>query len=280
MIFSCLPPDSKCEWADLKRFVVQYNDTQDAAYQRAACLDVEKRGMKMPELLLEAHGERPVVIERKSVAWPREEYFADHRHEHELASLVVDRIHTDNDSFAYSSFQLTLYTYALQGKKKRDIHDFASQIANHILSHQDAAKSLRGISSQQPIPWHFSRARFDDEEESAPTVGCRITIRDDEPDLEASLEEFRRRVAAARQGYAAEFVRCAEAAAEKFAEFAHCRRLFLVQFFGSVTNRVRDDDLVKIIRTAQIPDAIDEVWLADADWVSADDYEIVWKHVR
>ena len=75
MIFSCFPPQEKCEWFHLREFVDRYSRSVGKAYTLTACLDVEGRSDKEPELLLNAPEETPIVIERKSVVWPREEIF-------------------------------------------------------------------------------------------------------------------------------------------------------------------------------------------------------------
>ena len=281
VLFWCLPPDSKCEWANLRRFVDDYNSAHGTAYSHTACLDVSERNSRQPEVRLDSPGEPSLVIERKSVAWPSGEYFADHRHEHQLGSLVQNRIHAVDDSFSESLFQLTLSALALKGRKKTEIRATAGQIADHILSSRDAAKSQRGVRGQQPIPWHFGPARFVDEDERPPGAWFRVQVEDVEPDFGSSPDEFRRQRASAKRGYAAEFLRCAEAAARKFAAYGHCRRVLVVQFFGSgMDDRVSDDDLVEIVRTGEIPTAIDEVWVAYHEWVSAWDYEVAWRHVR
>lgn len=280
MLFWCLPPDNACEWANLQGFVHIYNSVHSAAYTLTACLDVDERNSLQPEVLLDAPGEPSVVVERKSIAWSRDEYFADRRHEHELANLVLDRVLAHDGSFAESLFRLAFPAVALKGKRKIEVRVVAYQIADRILSIRDAAKSRRGVGDQQPIPWHFGPAHSVDESERPPGTWCLVEVADEESDFGLSADEFRRRRASAKQGYAAEFVRCAEAAAAKFETYGHCRRLLVVQFFGSMADRVSDDDLVEIVRTAPIPSSIDEVWVAYAEWVSAYDYEVAWKRAR
>ena len=281
MLFCCLPPDSKCEWASLRRFVDDYNSARDTAYSHTACPDVSERNSPQPEVLLDSPGEPQLVIERKSIAWPSGEYFADHRHEHQLANLVRDRIHAVDGPFSGSLFQLTFPAAALKGKKKTEIHAAAGQIADRILSSRDAAKSQRGVEGRQPIPWHFGLAHSVDEDERPPGAWFRVQVWDGGPDFGSSPDEFRRQRASTKEGYKAGFRRCTEAAAEKFAAYDHCRRVLAVQFFGSMADaRVSDGDLIEIVRTAEIPAVIDEVWVAYHDWVSASDYEVAWRHVR
>ena len=100
------PSTRKCEWYHLKDFVGSYNRGRGIAYTLKACLDVEGRSDKEPELLLNAPGEIPVVIERKTVVWPRDEYFSDHRNEHDLLDMFLDRVRSHGNPFTDSVYQL------------------------------------------------------------------------------------------------------------------------------------------------------------------------------
>ena len=62
MVFWCFPTTTQCEWSDLRGFVDQYNASYGTSYTRKACLDVEIRDRKAPELLLESPGETPIVM--------------------------------------------------------------------------------------------------------------------------------------------------------------------------------------------------------------------------
>ena len=52
MVFSCIPPQNKCEWANLKEFVADYNRARNKDFRLVACLDRENSGSKEPEVLL------------------------------------------------------------------------------------------------------------------------------------------------------------------------------------------------------------------------------------
>ena len=81
------------------------------------------------------------------------------------------------------------------------------------------------------------------------------------------------------KGFADRFDREANKAAPKFDDFADCKKLFVVQFFGE-SDAVNDEDIVGIIKASQVPEQIDEVWLTGREWVSLDDYELTWERVR
>ena len=50
----------------------------------------------------------------------------------------------------------------------------------------------------------------------------------------------------------------------------------MVQFFGDPEFGPTDEEIKTIVVSSQWPKDIDQVWVADEKWVSADDYEIEW----
>ena len=116
-MFSCSPPQGKCEWAHLRGFVDQFNSNYGKSYTRSACLDVAERNEKQPELLLEALGEIPIVVEHKSVVWPPR-YLSDHSKEHHLHELIRNML---GNQFKDSVYQLEVSENSLKGKTKREV---------------------------------------------------------------------------------------------------------------------------------------------------------------
>ena len=136
MIFHCFPYELKCEWRHLSNFVTKFNDIHGKMYARSACLDVENRNGREPELLLESPGEIPIVIERKSIVWPSD-YLSDHRNEHHLQECISDLL---SDVFNDSLYQLTVHEEFLKGKKNREVREIAKQIACVVKDSQTEAK--------------------------------------------------------------------------------------------------------------------------------------------
>ena len=87
-----------------------------------------------------------------------------------------------------------------------------------------------------------------------------------------------REVGRAKSGYTQEFQRSAMAAAEKFKKYSHCQTLLLVQFCGQGV--LGDEDIGAIVESAQLPEVIDQVWVARKEWVNAWDYQIAWEPAR
>lgn len=279
MIFSCFPPEGKCEWDYLRDFVAQFNAIYGTAYTRSKCLDVENSTGKEPELLLEAPGERKsVVIERKSVVWPRN-YFSDHHNEHYLFDHFMSKLYLHGNPFKDSVYHLIFSAEDLKGKGKKEVNSYAEQIAHVVLSYQPNAKSRRGIRSHEPIPWRFCPLSPQERDETVPETGIDY-LAYDPFEMPGSSETFQR-IEMARAGYAQEFERLSEDAAKKFAKYADCvyMKLLLVQFYGDGLS-VPDEAVTEIIQSAQLPEMIDQVWLAHQKWVSLNDYEIAWELVR
>ena len=274
MFFHCLPPESKCEWAHLHRFVTLFNSVRGKAYKKVACLDRENPGQKEPEFLLEAPGETPLVIEHKSISWPPY-HLSDHSNEHELFERVVDALRSQ---FNDSVYQLTVREESLTGKKKREVQHIAKQIVEAVLSDEVVAKSEKGIRRREPIPWRFSPLEPWETDETTPKTGVGISVVGS--DNWGDPAEIVARNESAKTGYLEELERLAMDAGQKFAKYANCQRILVVQFYGDDSFYLDDEDITGIVQSAEIPVVIDEVWVANHEWVSIDDYVVTWEHVR
>ena len=277
MIFSCSPPERKCEWVHLKSFVDQYNTTFQKSYRRSKCLDKTGEHGKQPEFLINSPGEIPIVIEHKFVVWPPM-HLSDHNNEHDRLYTFMNRIRSQGNPFTDSAYQLIVTAESLRGKRKREVARLAEEIADFVLSEQNTAKSPEGIGRQYTIPWHFRPLSPQEMEDYGPDSGIRLNVRVG-PGYSQPFESLQE-VEIVRSGYADAFDRVAKAAAEKFVKYSDCERLFLVQFFGDDSSCLPDDEIVEIIETAQLPEMIEQVWLAVQEWISESDYEIVWKRIR
>ena len=273
MIFSCFPPgrENKCEWAHLVGFVAQYNEKYGKSYSRTACLDVNERTRKEPEVRLECDGESAIVLERKAIVWPPK-YFKDHHNEHHLFEGVAILL---GDRFRNSQYELEVYEKHLKGRTKRQVQAIAGQIADTIKSNVPRAKSLRGIAGKKPMPWRFRALSPYERDKTVQTrrgIDLRVWLTgwtNDLSDLFQDTDEV-------KTGFTEQLELAAEDAAEKFANYTDCLKFLLVQFFGEDHSMLADEDIMEIIGSANLPEVIDQVWLAQENWVSAERYEIVW----
>ena len=277
MVFPCLPSQNKCEWADLKDFVADYNRARNKDYRLAACLDRENSGSKEPEVLLETTSGEYMVIERKSIVWPSgNSTMAEHNREHELFDRFVHRLESSGHTFKDGLYVLTVWERDLKDLKWKGVVEVAEQIACAVLANRfESGPLLGGISWRKPIRWEFRVVGPGERTDDAPEVGWGYTVNLDSRPLESSAE-----IEEMTKGYTREFERQATAAKEKFTKYAHCRKLFLVQFFGDGSFWLEDEEAADIVRSAELPEVIDEVWMARQEWVALDEYEIVWDRVR
>lgn len=275
MMFPCFPPKSdlpngqKCEWnSGIRDFVVQLNAETGKRYSLSECLDLKSKG---PEVLLEAPDGDPIVIERKSIVWPKH-HLRDHAKEHLLFDLVCKPL---NGLFQDELYQLKVVEQSLKGKSEREVKEIASQIVAIVRLNPKAAKSQRGVGHQEPIPWRFSL--FHGQDENAPKVGVGLSV-------EAKFwsadthGEILKEIAVAKSGYIKELEHQAIKASEKFAKYDHCQKLLVIQFFGD-TLALRDEDITAVVQSAQLPQSIDQVWVAKQD-MTGDDCIIRWRHIR
>ncbi len=272
MVFSCLPPQTDCEWANLRDFVVDFNADHETAYAREECLDKDTT-RKQPEVLLRAPGERDIVIECKSVVWPKA-YYRSHSHEHHLDERVSDLV---GHAFRDKMYELAYHEDSLKGVRRRDVDWYAEEIAQTILSNLGQAKS-GVISSKVPIPWSFRplapHELYEDE-----TTGIRFHVALGSMPWEEP-SDYSQRLEALKAGYAGAFQRTLEKAVPKFEGYADCLKLLLVQFCGEGSNMLFEEDLIEIIEAASLPPLIDQVWLACEEWKSDYYCRIKWERIR
>ena len=160
--------------------------------------------------------------------------------------------------------------------KGKGVFEAAEQIARTVLANRiESGPFLRGISGRKPIRWEFRVVGPSERTDDAPEVGLGYSVNLDSRSLESSAE-----IEEITKGYTREFERQAMAAKEKFTKYGHCRKLFLVQFFGGGSFWLGDEEAADIVRSAELSEEIDEVWVARQEWVALDEYEVVWNRVR
>lgn len=297
MLFSCVPETGGCEWANLKDFVSRLNSELGSKYVRTACLDVEERNDKMPEILLEAPGMPPLVVENKVVVWP-EDYCRQHSNSHNFANHFAKSLRSISTGFNGSPFRLKIHSDLLDRMGLRQVRNLADKLAFQVQAREDAAKGIKGVRGSQPIKWHFGPGQPTGWGE--PSSSCAIWVETQEswePDWESEdcevvdeksllqlvearnqAEEARR--LAALKGFAGSLDKAIGDAKGKFEQFDGHKKLLLLSFVGDSSNGFSDRDLSELVAAANLPTEIDEVWVAVHDWISEWDYKFAWKPLR
>lgn len=274
MIFWSHPPSGKCEWLYLYGFVNKFNSLYGKSYRLEKCLDVANRETREPEVLLTASGDKPIVLERKSVVWPQD-YFKNLRNQHYLHDEILELLST---LFQDTVYQLNVNEVSLKNKKKSEIKKIAEDIASAIIKNLKLAKEPCGLQCKIPFPWNFRplSQQERDEEESIPERGIGLLVHGTDP---FEISEIGNTREIAKIGFRREFENVTESAAKKFVSYEECLKILLVQFCGDYSY-LMDEELIEIINAVELPILIDQVWIARHDWINQDEYEIDWELAR
>lgn len=271
MLFSCKPPPQKCEWDILRNFVAHYNRVYDKSYTHSECLDRNNSTEPEPELLLEAIGETPIVLERKAVVWPYL-YIRDHSNEHLFFDIIQDLL---GNEFRDNPYRLLIGAIYLKSKKKKEIEKMAQSIARTILSNIDKVKRDSGFSFTEPFAWLVHPTPFEQRDETSHNAGLSLIITEDFSQEVPSLSQQ----GETQKGLCATLEQKAEEAARKFESYRNCIKIFIVEFYSD-DPIITDEYIIKTVRSARIPAIIDQVWVAKPEWASEEKYEILWDRLR
>jgi len=255
-----------CEWLGgaLNAFVSHYNATIGTDYELTKCLDIVKISgatPKEPEVLLtdRATGNQ-MVIERKSVVWPKT-YIHQHQLEHEFANLIWK---VANAAFLDDSYTLTVNQREFSRLTSRQIREAGNEIGDQVsrLSPTQLPVRKKGL-----ISWSLRKSAPGEEEtERRGIVVSQVgEMSFDDPDFDE-----------ARAGMPAEIQAQLTAAAAKFSEYSNHLRLVLLDFYS---NELWEDDVPPMMNAILVPDTVDEIWRTIRDWVSEDEYEVGYERL-
>ncbi|RCJ16216.1 hypothetical protein A6S26_33725 [Nostoc sp. ATCC 43529] len=137
--FHCLR-DDKCEWRKgLRDFAIQFNETFGKDYSLSKFLDISEKGSKQstkqPEVLLEAPGDKPMVIECKKIVYPPK-YYERHRHFHKFFKYFNDSYNRDlKHILPQNIYEIGINENALYQNKEQKLPLISNQIVAHVLQH-------------------------------------------------------------------------------------------------------------------------------------------------
>jgi len=260
-----------CEWRDgLEDFVAHYNHENRTSYTRTECLDIPRTGAqtdKAPEVLLTDSGtSRQMVVERKSVVWPKF-FLQRHGHGHMFSNLIFHQTH---GSFQGSHYELTVSTDELDHLNKSALKKIATEIGSVLMGIDQSSIPFR---RSDPIHWGFRKT---DADEYANRKGITVVWQQAQKafTLESFIESFNPNAAIVGTVAAME-QELAEAAA-KFTRYGSARKLVLLYFYG---DQLGEEDIPPLLDRIALQQIIDEIWMAERDWVSEEDYDIGFKRI-
>jgi hypothetical protein len=251
----------KCEWlgGGLDAFVRHYNEKSATAFALTQCLDIVRisgQTPKEPEVLLtDVNTGARMVIERKSVVWPRN-YLHRHRLEHDFAAGIWKGL---DGQFKDDSYRLTVYSREFERLGRKEIKVAAQEISAAI-----AQSSPSDLPIRRTMPLMWSLRKTYPGEDDSPRDGITVSH-----ELTPTFDDFDD--AEATEGTALAIRAELETAAAKFGAYSNDRRLVLLDFYG---DQLWEDDILPLVEGTSIPGEIDEVWRTVRAWVSADGYEI------
>ncbi len=274
----------RCEWIDggLRNFTLHYNELHGTSYRLEKCLDVEKSGGPEPDrpqpevLLVDSSGEPPLVIERKTVAWPRH-YIRRAQQEDELTDILLERL---NPLFHDSAYALDVWAPDVFESKtnKPEIQATAHGIAEAVAG---GARSsvLHGFSvGHKQVRWSFRRVDENDLDEDFPRCGVVVTLHGvgseslaDEP--EALVSRHLEMVTRTRH----ELAKQLSAAARKFFGYDDYIKVVVLEFYGEY---LTDEDVGRLLAEAELPVMVDQVWVAREKWVSSYQWQLTYELAR
>jgi hypothetical protein len=254
----------KCEWlgGGLNGFVDHINKLHGTAYALTRCLDVVQISgttRKEPEVLLTDSGcGQQMVIERKAVVWPPN-YLHRHQLEHDFANTIWQNTQA---SYRDATYELSVNSREFDRLDRKQIQEVGNQIVSAIA---ELDPNQLPIRSRTPLRWSFRKVPAGElENESAGIIVSHqqsMSLDDDD----------------ARAGTTSQTQIQLEAAAAKFSNYSKCRRLVLLDFYGT---DLGEDDIPGLLKYLTIPSEIDEVWRTVRDWTSEDTYDIGYNRLH
>jgi hypothetical protein len=269
-MFWCLPPSGKCEWANLKAFAEQFNGTFGTQYRLSKCLDILDSSKPQPEIQLESTGEQCMVIERKAIVWPPD-YLQSHNSEHKFFGYFVPRV---SPAFQDDAYQLELRTRDVHGNKEYVKH-LAREIADAVLTRRAQVIEAGAIYSSHPIEWCFRQIQEYERDDDTPKNGVGVSLKDPLRRLPRSHDELPR----VHKRIAQTVDKLLAKAAIKFVGYPNCLRVVVLEAYGD-NLLPTDEDIEQIIQSALWPSNIDQIWLAEPEWLTESEFEVTYRQVR
>ncbi len=271
--------DGKCEWnKGLKHFAAQFNETYGKEYSLSKCLDISKKGTKhkqgtkqpkQPEVLLEASGDQPMVIECKKIVCPKD-YYKNHQRFHDFFNSFKSAFNKDLKHTLPQGFYVLCINESIYQHSQRELDKLAIQIVQHIKDNIDEFLVSDLITIKDPIHCCF---RCDCIPESRPddtlaTSGLRLYLEFNLHPLAFNEKriEAEQIIKTELDGYLDPTGE--ESIKEKFKEYTNCVKILILELCGNFIFIPDFKTIIeiinnsKIINDSSIPPIVDQIWLA------------------
>ncbi len=147
-----------------------------------------------------------------------------------------------------------------------------------VIAGRQGVRGSAAIGDDRPFPWRFGRVSEQSREENASETGVGVHVHSSN-DLDDDPQGAVRRV---EEAYAETKKVLEQRLAEgalKFVTYPNCLRVVVLEFYGD-RSLLDEDDSKRMLAEVELPALIDEVWVAQHDWISAWDYEIGYERAR
>jgi len=242
-------------------------------------LDIFDKTKPQPEVLLENGENSCMVIERKAFPWSLD-YIRLHQLEHEFMDHFTSIV---SPAFQDDAYMLGISASHLPNRKKQ-IRNIAQQVAEAVMERRGQILGTGQVSSNQPVPWRFGHLSNFEYDESTPRRGVGVMIND--PwimfrDLKSHVLELpdENTLMEIRQAIREKLEELLGKVEPKFRDYPRCLRVLLLEIYG--------DDLSldfisidEIIQTVDLPLNIDQVWIAEPEWISEVDFKVVYRQIK
>jgi hypothetical protein len=134
------------------------------------------------------------------------------------------------------------------------------------------------VGGRHPFSWRFCRVPAHTRDDNAPEVGVGVEVHgsgglsDDPQSLLRQVEEAYAETKRVLERRVAE-------AWPKFLPYRDQFKVVVLEFYGN-RSLLDEDDARRMVVEIELPELIDEVWVAKHDWVSERDCEIGYERVR
>lgn len=256
----CMPESGGCERHRTEPFVNYFNQAFNWNFIHRACLDRLYRDSKQPEALYsDARHGVDLVIERKSIVWPRD-YAARHSNDHLIADTLLQEL-----SEIAAGQPLSILLSSAPRVPPNESRRLAREIANAIRTERAAVVAGHTIgSSVAGMPWRCFLDRDDRQAADEPETGLIVRWRQSEAPVSPNDLP---------QALAHDIRKFLESAAEKFRNYPDAHTILLLDPYGAIRYS-GEWWWARVFEAVPVPLEVAEVWLATHDWIT--DVEQGW----
>ena len=261
-MYSCLPPDRKCEWSELRYFVADYNKKNKTNFKLEECLDVKDDKNAQPEIrLADTVNRQHMVIEKKIIVWPKNR-IKNHKHEHRFIDLINNLLENILSKPGLYIFKFT----SPENWSKKEEQEYFNTIKEEIIKKRELIETGDKVIGRIPFFWFIKKIK---DKKNIQTYFEWIPYSpnlDESEDFQNALTEIKYIIKDHLKG-----------TEKKFQSHTNDLKILLFYpytdiYFGETIIDIIFEDII-------IPSLINEIWLAKKEYIN-DDGDYIYKYNR